>query len=625
MLLFFCQLRKLNSFSLFLLKPFYISSNTIEMFAIEATGIEKSFGEKKVLNGIDLNIQKGTIHAVLGPNGSGKTTLIKILSTLLKADGGNIRVGGHDVSLHPDKVRESISLTGQNASVDEDLTGYENLFLFARLLGYPASEAKVRANELLSAFDLNESGNKLVKSYSGGMRRRLDIAASIVKIADILFLDEPTTGLDPRSRNSLWSVFRSLSRKGTTILLSTQYLEEAEQLADKITVIDEGRVISEGTSNELKDSIGNNVLHVHLNGVEKLHLDKFLERIESPNVQTEHEGKKISFPVSGHKQAITILWEFQKNNIEITAFNLARPDLNEVFLSLTGKLKNNQNEEESQSYKETEEESADLSVSQILEHAKPYHRSGSLSNKLMFGWRNLVKVKHIPEQFMDVLITPIMFTFTFTFIFGGALAGSTGAYLKFFLPGILVQTLTFNASYSGININNDVSKGIFDRFRSMPIWLPAPLSGIFIGDFFRHLLSGCLVLIFGFILGFRSGAGIPAFVISFIIMIFFAMSISWLFIIMGLTMRSASAVMSFGWLILMPLVFLSNIFTDPSTMPRWLQTFISFNPLAWQVNAVRGLLGGTPSGKDILTALGSSLAITAILFPLTVWIYKKER
>jgi ABC-2 type transport system ATP-binding protein len=595
------------------------------MFAIEATGIVKTFGEKKVLNGIDLNIQKGTIHAVLGPNGSGKTTLIKILSTLLKADSGTIKVGDYDVSAHPDKVRESISLTGQNASVDEELTGYENLFLFARLLGYPAAEARARAGELLSAFDLKDSGNKLVKSYSGGMRRRLDIAASIVKISDILFLDEPTTGLDPRSRNSLWSIIRSLARKGTTILLSTQYLEEAEQLADKITVIDEGRVISEGTSNELKASIGNNVLHVHLNGVEKLHLERVLESIESPNVQAEHESKKISFPVSGQQQAISILGELQKNNIEITAFNLARPDLNEVFLSLTGKLKDTRNEEENQSYQATEEETAALSLSRILEHAKPYHRSGSLSNKLMFGWRNLVKVKHIPEQFMDVLITPIMFTFTFTFIFGGALAGSTGAYLKFFLPGILVQTLTFNASYSGININNDVSKGIFDRFRSMPIWLPAPLSGIFIGDFFRHLISGSLVLLFGFILGFRSDAGIPAFVVSFLIMIFFAMSVSWLFIIMGLTMRSSSAVMSFGWLILMPLVFLSNIFTSPSTMPHWLQTFISFNPLAWQVDAVRGLLGGTPSARDIFSALGASLAITLILFPITIWIYKKER
>jgi ABC-2 type transport system ATP-binding protein len=595
------------------------------MFAIEASGIEKSFGKKKVLNGINLKIKKGSIHAILGPNGSGKTTLIKILSTLLKANNGQIKVGGYDTVEHPHKVRESISLTGQNASVDEELTGFENLYLFARLLRYPTIEAKDRANELLLAFDLKESGNRLVKTYSGGMRRRLDIAASIVRVSEILFLDEPTTGLDPRSRNNLWTVIRSLAQKGTTILLTTQYLEEAEQLADKITVIDEGKVISEGTSDELKASIGNNMLHVHLNGVDPVLLDTVLGNMTGVVAQVEKDQKKITFPVSGQKQAISILGELQNNNIEITAFNLSRPDLNEVFLSLTGRGKENHDGQELNSDEASEVPLTALPLMQVLEHTTPNRRSGLLGNKFMFGWRNLIKIKHIPEQFMDVLITPIMFTFTFTFLFGGALAGSTQAYLQFFIPGILVQTFTFNAMYAGININNDLSKGIFDRFRSMPIWLPAPLSGIFIGDFFRHIISGSLVLVFGFILGFRTEAGIPALAFSFLIMIFFAMSVSWVFIIMGLTMRSASAVMSFGWLILMPLVFMSNIFTDPVTMPKWLQTFISYNPLAWQVDAVRGLLSGTASGKAIFAALGASVGISAVLFPITIWIYKKER
>jgi ABC-2 type transport system ATP-binding protein len=596
------------------------------MYAIEAAGIEKSFGKKRVLNGINLNIRKGNIHAILGPNGSGKTTLIKILSTLLKADAGQIRVGGYDASEEPAKVRECISLTGQSASIDEELTGYENLYLFARLLNYSSLEAKQRANELLAAFDLKDAANRVVKAYSGGMRRRLDIAASIVRIADILFLDEPTTGLDPRSRSSLWSVIRNLSRKGTTILLTTQYLEEAEQLADKISVIDEGKVISEGTSNELKSSVGNNVLHVHLNGVDYSHLEMVLEGIKNTPAQVDQESKKISFPVTGQGQAISVLSELQKNNIEITSFNLSRPDLNEVFLSLTGKFRNTSGESDTDDSRARGEGQIEpQAISKIIDHSSPVYHTGLLSNKLMFGWRNLIKIKHIPEQFMDVLITPIMFTFMFTYLFGGALAGSTKAYLQFFIPGILVQTLTFNAMYAGININNDVSKGIFDRFRSMPIWLPAPLTGIFIGDFFRHLISGGLVLLFGFILGFRSDAGILAYLVSFLIMLFFAMSISWIFIIMGLTMRSASAVMSFGWLILMPMVFMSNIFADPATMPEWLQSFISFNPLAWQVDAVRGLLAGSASGRDILIAIGSSALISLILFPLTVWFYKKER
>lgn len=594
------------------------------MYAIESTGVEKSFGKKKVLKGIDLRIKKGTIHAILGPNGSGKTTLIKILSTLLRADAGTIVVGGKNADNEPAKVRELISLTGQNASIDEELTGYENLYLFARLLNYNASEAKQRANELLDAFDLKDAAGKVVKAYSGGMRRRLDIAASIVRIADILFLDEPTTGLDPRSRNSLWSVIRNLSHKGTTILLTTQYLEEAEQLADKITVIDDGRVISEGTSNELKASVGNNVLHIHLNGVNHHHLETVLGGLQSGSAKIDYESKKVSIPVSGHEQAITVLGELQQNNIDITGFNLSRPDLNEVFLYLTGKA-----------HKETTDENGEIPgnegdidsgvVAEILNHSSPVTKAGIFGNKLMFGWRNLIKIKHIPEQFMDVLITPIMFTFMFTYLFGGALAGSTKAYLQFFIPGILVQTLTFNAVYAGININNDVSKGIFDRFRSMPIWLPAPLTGIFIGDFFRHMISGGVVLLFGFILGFRTDAGIMAFILSFLIMLYFAMSVSWVFIIMGLTMRSVSAVMSIGWLILMPLVFMSNIFADPATMPQWLQTFVSYNPLSWQVDAVRGLFSQTAPVRTVLLAIGASTALTLILFPLTVWIYKRER
>lgn len=597
------------------------------MLAIEATGVEKYFGKKQALNGVDLKVKKGTIHAVLGPNGSGKTTLVKILSTLLKPGGGMVKVGGYDVEKEPDKVRELIRLTGQSASVDEELTGYENLYLIARLLGYPASEARQRTRELISAFDLEESSNRLAKTYSGGMRRKLDIAASIVSVSDILFLDEPTTGLDPRSRNSLWSFIKSLARQGTTVLLTTQYLEEAERLADMITVLDGGHVISEGTSDELKTSVGNNMLHVQLDGQPvEMSLDMVLSHFKNPAPHIDPGGKRISFPVSGQKHAITILEKLQQNHVALSGFNLSRPDLNEVFLALTGKSAETVEEENGAStVNGPGVKQPGSSMDSLIEHAQPYQKAGLLNNKLMFGWRNLVKIKHIPEQFMDVLITPIMFTFMFTFLFGGALAGSTIAYLQFFIPGILAQTLTFNAMYAGINISNDVSRGIFDRFRSMPIWLPAPLSGIFVGDFFRHLISGILVLLFGYILGFRAETGLLGFALSFFIMIAFAMSVSWIFIIMGLTMRTPSAVMSVGWLILMPLVFMSNIFADPATMPQWLQTFISYNPLAWQVDAVRGLLAGNPSSGDIFKALLASLAFTIVLFPLAIYFYKKER
>ena len=220
--------------------------------AIEATGLVKTFGETRAVDGVDLAVAPGSVYGVLGPNGAGKTTTIRMLATLLRPDAGTARVLGHDVVEEADAVRGLVSLTGQLASVDEDLTGRENLIMMARLLGFPRADAKARARDLLDAFGLAEAAGRLVKTYSGGMRRRLDLAASIVVTPQLMFLDEPTTGLDPRSRNQMWDTIRALAAAGTTVLLTTQYLDEADQLADRIAVIDSGKVIAEGTPGQLK-------------------------------------------------------------------------------------------------------------------------------------------------------------------------------------------------------------------------------------------------------------------------------------------------------------------------------------------------------------------------------------
>src|SRR5919107_4959917 len=232
--------------------------------AIEAVGLEKSFGGTRAVAGIDLAVPAGAIYGVLGPNGAGKTTTIRMLATLIQPDAGSARVLGHDVVAEADAVRGLVSLTGQLASVDEELTGRENLVLIGRLLGHRRAAARARADELLEAFGIADAAGKLVKHYSGGMRRRLDIAASIVVTPQLAFLDEPTTGLDPRSRNQVWEIVRALVAEGTTILLCTQYLEEADQLADGIAVIDRGRVIAEGTPGNLKASVGTGSLQVRL-------------------------------------------------------------------------------------------------------------------------------------------------------------------------------------------------------------------------------------------------------------------------------------------------------------------------------------------------------------------------
>src|SRR5688572_6280170 len=229
-------------------------------YAIETKGLTKSFGETRALDGVDLQIRAGTVYGLMGPNGAGKTTMIRILATLLRPDAGTARVLGHDVVREAAAVREKVSLTGQYASVDEDLTGHENLVLVARLLGLSWRQARARAAELLDAFALTEAAARQVSTYSGGMRRRIDIAASLVAIPQILFLDEPTTGLDPRGRNQVWELVRRIAAEGTTVLLTTQYLDEADRLAERLAVIDHGKVIAEGTSRELKTSVGANAL-----------------------------------------------------------------------------------------------------------------------------------------------------------------------------------------------------------------------------------------------------------------------------------------------------------------------------------------------------------------------------
>ncbi|MEU2347979.1 ATP-binding cassette domain-containing protein [Modestobacter sp. NPDC049651] len=303
---------------------------------IEATGLELSYGSTRALAGVDLSAPAGTVLGVLGPNGAGKTTAVRVLATLLRADAGTARICGHDVAREPQRVRELIGLTGQYASVDEDLTGRQNLVMIGRLLGASRTDAHARATELLARFSLSDAGGRSAKTYSGGMRRRLDLAASLVNRPRVLFLDEPTTGLDPRSRNEVWDTVRGLVDDGTTVLLTTQYLEEADELADDIVVFDEGTVVARGTSDELKLRTGARTLTVRpRDRADQPVVLQVLEQVTGAVPTTDSRGTS-SVPVPSETLLGTVLDRLTVAGVAVSELAVRLPSLDDVFFALTG-------------------------------------------------------------------------------------------------------------------------------------------------------------------------------------------------------------------------------------------------------------------------------------------------
>ena len=306
--------------------------------AIRAEGLVKHFGETKALDGVDLEVPFGKVVGVLGPNGEGKTTAVRILATLLKPDSGHATVGGYDVVKDPVRVRGLIGLTGQYASVDEDLNGTENLMLIGRLLDYSRADARARARELLERFELTDAAKRPVRTYSGGMRRRIDLAASLVGRPEVLYLDEPTTGLDPHARNEVWAVVRNLVAEGATVLLTTQYLEEADQLADKITVIDHGRVVADGRADELKRRVGGQTLQVRPTSMADLDaVFRILATLTGVRPTRDDDTGLLTAPVSDPVLLSTLVRKLDEAGITSDELALRLPSLDEVFLALTGR------------------------------------------------------------------------------------------------------------------------------------------------------------------------------------------------------------------------------------------------------------------------------------------------
>ncbi|SFI79378.1 ATP-binding cassette domain-containing protein [Brevibacillus centrosporus] len=306
-------------------------------WAVEARGLVKTFGENRAVDGVNLNVRAGSIYGVLGPNGAGKTTTIRMLATLLRPDAGQARIFGHDVVKESHIVRQLIGVTGQYASVDESLSATENLIIFSRLLGLGRSEARKKAEELLEEFGLTEAAKRPLKHFSGGMRRRLDLAASLIAQPPLIFLDEPTTGLDPRTRSQMWDTIRRLVVTGSTVLLTTQYLDEADQLADRIAVIDRGHVVAEGTVDELKASVGTSALHLRVHDAKDIAgAQEIVEQVLQVRSSVTAEAAKITAPMADADQVTDLLIALRTRGIQLAEISVQKPTLDEVFLTITG-------------------------------------------------------------------------------------------------------------------------------------------------------------------------------------------------------------------------------------------------------------------------------------------------
>jgi ABC transporter DrrB family efflux protein len=589
------------------------------------------------LAGVDLEVREGTVFGLLGPNGAGKTTLVRVLATLLHPDAGRAEVFGRDVVHEAAAVRRLLGLTGQFAAVDEILSGRENLQMFGRLFGLSPSQARQRTRELLERFELADAADRPARTYSGGMRRRLDLASSLLTRPRILFLDEPTTGLDPRSRNEIWTIVRELVREGTTLLLTTQYLEEADQLTDRIAVIDHGRVIDHGTGNELKDRVGGQILEVELTSA--ANRDEALALLAKVGCGAPEPGERLDqltlpVPRDGLELIEDAASALRHAGIGVSDLGLRRPTLDDVFLQLTGSPPS-----------ENGAAPAAAVADRALKPTRapgPDHRRGrrlpplprpslagaraAITDASVVIGRNLRHFIRQPQLLIFSTIQPIMFVLLFAYVFGGAVRGSLPRgvkYIDFLLPGIFVQSVAFRATQTAVGLSEDLERGVVDRFRSMPMTRSAVLVGRTVADLVRNVLIIALMIAVGYLIGFRFHAGVLQALGSVAIVAAFGLALSWIFAFVALTVRGAEAAQSAGFVVIFPLVFASSVFVPVSSMPAWLQAFAKVSPVSLTANTARSysLHGGVPGSLGEASAWIAGLLV--VFIPLCVWRYRE--
>ena len=567
---------------------------------LEIRDVSKSFGPVQALRDVEFVVATGEVVGLLGPNGSGKTTLLRIISTLLAPDAGTVSVCGVDIGADPVAVRAHIGLAGQHASVDELLTGRENLELIGALYGLAANDCRERSDDLLSSLGLVDAADRRVATYSGGMRRRLDLGATLIGEPSLLLLDEPTVGLDPQSRHELWEMIDEIAGRGVSVLVTSQYLDEVERLADRVVVLREGAVIADDHPRALQTRAGGHLLDIRVDDPARLAptLDALADIAASPRVDATNT--RITVPSSGGlPAAATAAHQLIQAGVEPAEFALRGPSLEEAFMALTG----------SESAANGDDHRSGDRTAFPARTRPTVSRSASRDVTVVTGryWKHLLRT---PQTLFFATVQPVLFVLALQAVFGGLVENTLGEdYIQFLLPGVVVMNLVLAAGTTGVGLATDLQAGIIDRFRSLPMAHVAVLSGRTTTDLIRNTLAVTLMLVAGVAIGFRLEADLVSGLAALAVALLFGYAMTWVFAAVGLAVKDPQAAAFLGFAPMLLFVYFSSAWVPIETMSPAVQGFARNQPVNVTIESVRALANGTTATSQTIQSIAWSLGL----------------